>query len=184
MGGIAQSLAYWNSPYYENWREGKSVGQPGRWESLIPVWGSGRAAIDHFQNGNYWSGIGYTALAISDVFLVKSIATGIGRGAWKIGSHSWSATRKWMLNKGYVKSGEPLHHWAISQATAKKYGLQSIANQPWNLMKFSTQAEHMRLAHGQMYNGIEGASALGQLYYGTPSWFIAGTISTGGRIVD
>lgn len=26
-----------------------SVGQPGDWGSIIPVWGSGRSAIDHFQ---------------------------------------------------------------------------------------------------------------------------------------
>jgi RHS repeat-associated protein len=50
---------------------GGSVGQPGTWESMIPIWGSGRAAVDHFDNGNYWRGAGYTALAISDVFLVK-----------------------------------------------------------------------------------------------------------------
>jgi hypothetical protein len=40
---------------------------------LILIWGSGQAAIDYFQNENYWCGIGYTALAVSDVFLVKSI---------------------------------------------------------------------------------------------------------------
>ncbi|MGC4128050.1 MAG: RHS repeat-associated core domain-containing protein, partial [Bergeyella sp.] len=61
-----------------------SVGQPGEWESLIPIWGSGRAAVDHFQNGNYWRSAAYTALAVSDVFMVKSIATGLGRGAWKL----------------------------------------------------------------------------------------------------
>lgn len=118
------------------------------------------------------------------MFLVRSVATGIGKGAWKLGSHSWSATRKWMLKKGYVGKGEPLHHWAITQSTAKKHGIEAIANQPWNLIKFSTQAKHMRLAHGQTYKGIEGATKLGQLYYGTPIWFKAATISTLGRIVD
>lgn len=57
-----------------------SVGQPGFGESLILVWGSGRAAVDHFQNGNYWRGAGYTALAISDVFLVKALATVVAKG--------------------------------------------------------------------------------------------------------
>ena len=56
-----------------------SVGQPGFWESLIPVWGSGRSAVDHFQNGNYWRGTGYTLLAITDVFLVKSLVVGAGK---------------------------------------------------------------------------------------------------------
>lgn len=56
-----------------------SVGEPGTWESLIPIWGSGRAAINHFQHGNYWRGAAYTALAISDVFLVKSLVVAGGR---------------------------------------------------------------------------------------------------------
>lgn len=167
---------------------GGGVGQPGEWESLIPIWGSGRAAVDHFQNGNYWRGLGYTALAVSDVFLVKSITTGIGRGAWKLGSHSWSATRKWMMKKGYAGAGEPLHHWAITQATAKKYGIQSIANQPWNLTKFPNQVSHMRWAHGKAYPSVGLGSIPGwQLLYpvsSTPTWFKAGAFSTIGHGVQ
>jgi hypothetical protein len=34
-----------------------SVGQPGFKESLIPIWGSARAAVDDFQNGRW--GMGY-----------------------------------------------------------------------------------------------------------------------------
>src|SRR5690606_37466509 len=45
--------------------KGGSVGQPGEWESIIPVWGSGKSAVDHYQNGNYWRGAGYTVLAIT-----------------------------------------------------------------------------------------------------------------------
>lgn len=56
-----------------------SVGEPGFWESLIPIWGSGRAAINHFQHGNYWRGAGYTVLAILDVFLVKALVLAGGR---------------------------------------------------------------------------------------------------------
>ncbi len=163
---------------------GGSVGQPGEWESMIPVWGSGRAAVDHFQNGNYWRAAGYTALAISDVFLVESIGEGIGKGAWKLGSHSWSATRKWMVNKGYAGAGEPLHHWAVSQATAKKFGLEAVTNQPWNLLKFSTQSMHMRAGHGLNYLGQPGYGLIGQFLYGTPTWFKAGIVSGGGRIAD
>lgn len=57
-----------------------SVSEPGLLESFIPVWGSGRAAVDHFQRGNFWRGLGYTALAISDVFLVKAVATAVVKG--------------------------------------------------------------------------------------------------------
>ncbi len=43
------------------------VGQPGLVEGLLPVWGSGRAAIDDFQNRQYfWCAVD-TGMAISDV---------------------------------------------------------------------------------------------------------------------
>ena len=61
----------------------KSVGQPGLAESLIPIWGSGRAAVDDFQNGRWGWGIFNTVMAISDVFLVKSAITAIGKLAVK-----------------------------------------------------------------------------------------------------
>ena len=61
-----------------------SVGEPSFGESLIPIWGSGRMAINDFQNGRWGWGIVNTGMAISDVFLVKSLATigvkAIGKG--------------------------------------------------------------------------------------------------------
>jgi RHS repeat-associated protein len=56
-----------------------SVGQPGLGESLIPVWGSARAAVDDFQNGRWGWGIFNSVMAISDVFLIKSAVTAIGK---------------------------------------------------------------------------------------------------------
>ncbi|MBV8883134.1 MAG: hypothetical protein JO235_03930 [Chroococcidiopsidaceae cyanobacterium CP_BM_RX_35] len=53
--------------------------EPGFWKSLIPVIGSAQNANYHFHQGNWVRGIGYTALASSDVFLVKSIFVGAGR---------------------------------------------------------------------------------------------------------
>jgi hypothetical protein len=157
---------------------GDGVGQPGTWESLIPIWGSGRAAIDHFQNGNWGRGLLNTGIAISDVFLVKSIGTAIGKGAWKLGSHSWSATRRWLGQAGYAEAGQPVHHWAVSQATAKQYGLEAITNQPWNLMPMSSQAFHQSL-HGVGPNAF---GPVGQFWYGTPIWFKTTIVSGSGRI--
>lgn len=160
----------------------QGVGQPGFWESMIPMWGSGRAAVDHFQNGNYWRGALYTLLAVSDVFLVKSIATGLAKGAFKIaGSHTWGATRRWMLKHGYVSKGEPLHHFLLTQEMANKYGLEAFANQPWNLVRFSTQSMHMRAGHGTMYLGEEGFGMVGRFWYGTPTWYKAAGASGLGR---
>lgn len=160
----------------------KGVGQPGLWESMIPIWGSGRAAVDHFQSGNYWRGALYTVLAISDVFLVKSIFTGLAKGAFKIaGSHTWGATRQWMLKKGWAEPGKPLHHWAIQNATGKKYGIEAIANQPWNLLQYSDDAAHITIGHGRNYLNVEAADAFTRFWYGNPNWFKAAGTSTVGR---
>lgn len=47
--------------------------------SLIPIYGSGRQAYRDFKSGHYVWGTINTALAISDVFLVKSLVTVAGK---------------------------------------------------------------------------------------------------------
>ncbi len=39
---------------------------PGEWEEMIPIWGLGRAAIDHYQTGHPWKGTLQVGLAIPD----------------------------------------------------------------------------------------------------------------------
>jgi RHS repeat-associated protein len=63
--------------------EEESVGEPGFWESLIPIWGSGRESLNHFQKGNYVRGTLWGLLAVTDVFLVRKILTGAGKLASK-----------------------------------------------------------------------------------------------------
>jgi hypothetical protein len=53
-----------------------NVGDPGLLESLIPVWGSGRESVNHFQQGNYVRGIFWGAMAVTDIFLVKAVVVG------------------------------------------------------------------------------------------------------------
>jgi len=55
---------------------GMDVGEPGFWESLIPVWGSGRQAIHRFQTGHPFRGIGNLVLAATDVALVRPLVKG------------------------------------------------------------------------------------------------------------
>jgi RHS repeat-associated protein len=47
--------------------------------SLIPVYGSGESSKVHFKHGNYVRGTFYFAMAVSDVFLVKSLVVGAGK---------------------------------------------------------------------------------------------------------
>jgi hypothetical protein len=110
--------------------------------------------------------------------LKKNAVKLIGKGALKYVSHTWSATSKWMNQRGYIGVK---HHWAISQKTGKKFGLESIVNQPWNIKLFRDQASHMRLGHGQTYKGVQGTNIFGQFWYGTPIWFKAGILGTGGE---
>ena len=168
-----------------NANQGESVGQPGFGESLIPVWGSGRAAIDDFQNGHYGGAAFNTALAISDVFLVKALATGIAKGGVKMLSKSytyWSSARKFYGKEGFAEAGQQLHHWAWARNGAiKGEGVAWWAkNQMWNLMPMESQAIHTAV-HGMGPNAFNG---LERLYYGTPQWFKSGLFGTGGDVVN
>ena len=82
-----------------------TVGEPGFFESLIPIWGSGRSAIHHFQKGNWGRGLLYSALAVSDIFLVKSLATAGGKlliegGAKLLAREGAVASEKMLLRGG------------------------------------------------------------------------------------
>lgn len=56
-----------------------SVGGVDGCKAAIPVYGNTRNAINDFQNGRYASGAVHSALAITDVFMVKSLLTRAGK---------------------------------------------------------------------------------------------------------
>ena len=155
---------------------GLKVCAPEFWESLIPVWGSGKAAIYDFQSGNWGKGLFNTAMAISDVFLVKAAVTGLAKGALKVGSHTWTATSKWLTKTGWREfKGQEMHHWAIPQGGWGRNIPDAIKNQPWNLMGTPSSEFHQALhRYGEM-------NALQRAWYGTPTWSKAGAFSTAGR---
>lgn len=177
------------SALYPSKDEGKpcdveSIEEPNFWVSLIPVFGSGYSAYVNFKKGNYGWGTFYVVMAVSDIFLVKSIGQGIAKGAWKAGSHRWGATRKWLLKHGYAQKGEPVHHWLIHQETAKKYNLEWLANQPWNWKTFPDAASHMRFGHGTSWRGLPPGKWWEQAWYGTPAWFKLSIFSSGDQLID
>ena len=49
---------------------------PGTLGSITPVYGSLKSSIVHFSHGNYGWGIAHGAMAVSDAFLLKSLAVG------------------------------------------------------------------------------------------------------------
>jgi len=132
----------------------------------IPVWGSYRSAQDHWDNGRPWRGLFNGMVAASDVSLLKSVVTTAWKGAaWKLGSHRWGATRKWLLKKGLVEPGKDAHHWLLRQNEGiAKLRFNWLKNQPWNLTPMASKAFHTAV-HSKRFN------AFGRFWYGTPSWF-------------
>jgi RHS repeat-associated protein len=53
--------------------------KPGFGESLIPFWGSGKAFLYNVNNGNYWQAALDGAFFVSDFFLIRSLANGLGK---------------------------------------------------------------------------------------------------------
>ncbi len=161
---------------------GLAVGSPGTWESLIPIWGSGRSAINQFQHGNITCGLIYSALTASDFLLAKAIVTGLAKGAVKVsGSFAWRSVRSWYGKKGFAETGQHVHHWLISQrGRIGKYVPEWIKNQPWNLMPMRSPKFHYQV-HGW---GPDAFNILGRLWYSTPQWAKAFVTSTVGRILN
>jgi hypothetical protein len=145
-----------------------AVGEPGPWESLIPVWGAARSSVNDFQQGDYLWGAVNAALAVSDVALVKSFATAAGKGLFKLGSHTWPATSKWLTKVGWREfRGQEMHHWLIPQRRWGKGIPNVVKNQPYNLLAMRSAAFHAAVEG----RGGEPFSLLERLWHGSPSWF-------------
>jgi hypothetical protein len=154
-----------------------SIGHPGFAESFIPIWGSGREAIADYQEGKIGEAALNAALAVSDLFLASSLAKGVWKGAFKLGSHKWNRTREWLGTRGYAKPGQPVHHWLIPQ---RRWGInvpEVIKNQPWNLKAMPDHAFHRRV-HGQ---GKKAFIPPLRVWHGTPAWVKVGAGSVLGH---
>ncbi len=183
--GIIQSAAKYlkENPTYDSWARN------------IPIWGSYKQAELDFSVGKWGWGTFNTGLALSDMFLLKSafqapVKSFLAEGAngfkkyFGIGmSHNYGASVSRWKGLGLDMGGYK-HHWLISQELMESYPiLKPLGNQTWNLTRFSTQAAHMRWAHGQTYGGISYPFS-GFLYpfTSTPNWFKLGLMpSIGGR---
>ena len=96
------------------------------WLRYIPIFGSGLDAYDSFSRGHYWTGAFHTAMAISDVFLVKSLFTGIAKGGYKaFGKNykNWSSWRSFYGKNGFADKGQDVHHWLFEKGGKSGSGL-------------------------------------------------------------
>lgn len=152
---------------------------------FVPIVGSTRDAMNSARKGNYGWAVFHTAMAISDVFLLKSIVKGVVQGGGKLlikNYKTWNSARKLLGNsestissfgeQSFAKSGQEIHHWLIPQNSWGKYVPPQIKNQMFNLMPTRDRLWH---------NAIEGKGAQAmnmsrRLWYGSPSWFKNGVL--------
>lgn len=164
-----------------------SIGHPGFWESLIPVWGSGREAVADFQNGDYAGAALNGALAASDLFLGGSIGKAIEKGGLyaikgAIGESAakakWGAVRDEMVKHNLLPKELEGHHWLITQNGRLKNWLNWIKNHPANIMGLPKNI-HARLRH--QYLGQPRYGIAEQYWRGTPQWSKAAAASALGH---
>ncbi len=172
-------------------QESPPVGRPGKAESFIPIWGSGREAVADLQDDDYLGAAFNGGLAMSDVGLVGAIGKGVAKGAVKVGGpYVWRTTlpevregilgaRQWMGAKGIVGKGVQAHHGVIPNNGWGKAIPDWIKNQPWNITSIPSAEVHGRIHHS--YRGLPRFNLAQRYYYGTPPWAKAATTSAAGH---
>jgi hypothetical protein len=122
-------------------------------------------------------------MAVSDIFLIKTVATIGAKGAWKAGSATWGATRTWLGKKGYAEAGQHVHHGVIPRGGWGKNVPDWFKNQPWNMKPLDPPPGIDMNTWHRMVEGKEpGLTALGRWCEGTPDWLRYAEISGAGRV--
>jgi hypothetical protein len=91
---------------------------------VIPIWGSGRTAVHHFQEGNWGRGTLHAALAVSDVFLVKSLVVAGGKLLVKGGAKLVASEAASTSEKAVVKGAE-----AVASNEASNVGERTVVKE-------------------------------------------------------
>jgi len=137
--------------------------------SFIPVVGPGLDAIDDFQDGNYGWATFDTGLAVLDGFGVGELA----KGSWKVGSHTWKATRAWLGREGLAEKYQHVHHAFIQRSSEFPDWLK---NQWWNLKPLTppegiTMNEWHAMVEGRSLGPAgDGLNWAERMWHGYPDW--------------
>jgi RHS repeat-associated protein len=154
------------------------IGPPPTWLTFVPMFGPASQAGYDFTHGHPVWGVVNEAMAFLDAIPLRSASGAVSKGAWKFGSHTWDATRKWLTKCGWREfKGQEMHHWAVPQNGWGEFLPKWFKNQPWNLSSMPSAAFHDAL-HGA---GPDAFNFGERLWYGTPDWLAAGMASTAGR---
>jgi hypothetical protein len=167
----------------------KTIGHPGPWESVIPIWGSGRQAFADAEDGNIAGALGNSVLAGSDVTIIKSLAGGLLKGGLKLtGPFAWRSTpweeagaRKWLGERAFLAKGQPGHHWLFEQ---KSRAPNWLKNQPPFINGMANQVEHGRIHGPYTVDGVKlpRFGVVQRYLYGTPDWWKALNLSAPGHV--
>lgn len=177
----------------------QGVGQPGFAESFIPVWGSGRAAIDDFQNGRIGWGIFNTVMAVSDVFMVgtvvKSVAKFGVKATLKVGTQPWKAVRARITKRGMSDfNRQEWHHIIKQRRYANNRFAKAILNQPFMVTKLKngayrwkgrnfTMNQWHKLLDGYASQGVK-MTAAERAWYGSNAFHRAAAVSATGDVIQ
>ncbi len=122
---------------------------PGIAESFVPVWGSAREGIADAYERDVIGALGNGVLALSDFVPGSFFVKGLAKGGLKLGgSHTWSATRKWMGKRGTLDAGQHGHHGMIPQGGWGRHVPDWFKNQPPNITAMPSPEVHGRI-HGR-----------------------------------
>jgi RHS repeat-associated protein len=154
------------------------INQPSFAVGLLPVFGSLLNAEYNMEQKNYGWAAFYDTMAITDASMLRSMGTLLGRGGWKIGSHTWRATRAWLGRTRSLPPYTEVHHWLLQQNQGLgRWFPEWFKNQPWNLVVIDE-----RVIQGQRYSSkilhmaVHGRSRqltlewYERLLLGTPDW--------------
>ena len=163
---------------------------------MIPVVGSGQEALADLEDRKYALAALNAGLAVSDLALLKALVVGLAKGGLKTGGEfawrtkSWpkdrverekvQGAREWLGERGFLKTGQPGHHWIFEQKTSVP---DWIKNQPPFITAMKDAVEHGRVHGPYTVNGVKlpRFNALERFWYGTPPWVKSAYVSSAGH---
>lgn len=141
-----------------------SSSKPGFGESIIPIWGSVRDANYNFDKGNWGWGIAFTALAITDVFLVKSLVTAVGKGIFKIAGKETAKEIAAKKLAAELAAKELAAKEAAAKLAAEKAAEELAAKEAAAKLAAKNAAEAALKVTGKVAYGVTDLSKLAQQY--------------------
>jgi hypothetical protein len=137
---------------------------PGTLGSVTPIYGSVQSSRVHVSHGNYVRGVAYGALAISDVFLVKSVALGVGKLALKAGGLALGAGAGVLAKSAAEEALETFGRSGAKQLTlhtgpeSRVYQLVDEAGEPWRFgetVDIRTRLSAHGRSFGRNFRGLQ-----------------------------